>query len=107
MEERRKSPRVVVDVPARVTIGEQTIDGRVRDICRDAALVRVDRRYPLQTRAVLETELPKVSGAIRAAGSVVRVADSDDGTHGIAILFDELPPEVALRIELFVSDADR
>ncbi len=107
MQERRKSPRAVVDLPGRVTVGEQTNDCRVRDLCRDAALVLAERCYPLQTQTALEMELPNVPAPVRVTGKVVRLAPSDQGPHGMAILFDDLPLETTLRIELFVSDPDR
>ncbi len=105
-EERRKSPRVVVDVPARLTIRGETFAARVCDICRDAALVEVERSYPLETPITLEAELPKVAGTIRASGRVIRLAPGRDAAHAMAILFDELPAEALLRIELFVSDQE-
>ena len=105
-EERRKSPRVVVDAAARLTIGGETIEGRVRDICRDAVLVETARSFPLQTEVVLETELPKVAGAIRASGRVIRLAPGADGSQAMAILFDEVSPEAVFRIDLFVSEQE-
>ncbi len=107
MEERRKSPRAVVDLTGRVTVDRQTSECRVRDLCRDAALVLAERCYPLQTQAALEMELPNTPGPVRVTGRVVRLAPSEQGPHGMAILFDDLPLETTLRIELFVSDPDR
>ncbi len=106
VEERRRNPRVVVDVPARLTVGGETIEARVRDICRDAALVEAERSYPLETSIALETELPRVTGKILALGRVIRHAPGKDGVHSMAILFDELSSEAALRIDLFVSEQD-
>jgi hypothetical protein len=105
-DERRKSPRVAVDAAARLTIGEEQIDARVRDICRDAVLVETERVFPLQTEVTVETELPKVSGAIRASGRVIRHAKVQDGTQAMAILFDQISTEATLRIELFVSEQE-
>jgi len=107
MEERRRSPRAVVDLPGRVTVGKETLDCRVRDLCRDAALVLASKCYPLQTKAALEMELPSTPGTVSVTGKVVRLAPSEQGAHGMAILFDELPLETGLRLELFVSDPDR
>ncbi|HVO11389.1 MAG TPA: PilZ domain-containing protein [Vicinamibacteria bacterium] len=108
MEERRKSPRALVDLPGRVTVGRETLECRVRDLCRDAALVLTAKCYPLQTATALELELPSTPGAVKVTGKVVRLAPQEQGgAQGMAILFDELPLETALRIELFVSDPDR
>jgi hypothetical protein len=105
--ERRRSPRVVVtDVTARVTAGSETLTGRLQDICRDAALVDVDRSYPLQTPMTIEVELPGVKGVIRASGHVIRLAPFEDGRHSVAVLFDDLPKEHQLRIDLFISEQE-
>ncbi|HET9314847.1 MAG TPA: PilZ domain-containing protein [Vicinamibacteria bacterium] len=105
--ERRKNPRVVVtDVTARVTVGGETLPGKLQDICRDAALVEVERSFPLQTLMTIEAELPGVKGAIRASGHVIRLAPYDDGRHSVAVLFDDLPKEHQLRIDLFISEQE-
>ena len=77
-EERRRSPRVAVDTKARLTIGEEKVEARVRDICRDAVLIETARSFPLQTEVLFETELPKVAGTIRASGRVIRHAKGQD-----------------------------
>jgi len=105
-DERRKSPRVLVDAAARLTIGAEKIDARLCDICRDAVLVETERSFPLQTQVIVETELPKVSGTIRAVGRVIRHAKGQDGTPAMAILFDEVSAEAMLRIDLFVSEQE-
>ena len=105
--ERRKSPRVVVtDVSARVTAGSETLTGKLQDICRDAALVEIDRSFALQTPMTIEVELPGVKGVIRASGHVIRLAPYDDGRHSVAVLFEELPKEHQLRIDLFISEQE-
>ena len=106
VEDRRRSPRVAVDVPARLIVGGETVEGRVRDICRDAALVEATRSYPLETPITLEAELPRVAGTIRAPGRVIRLAPGAGEQHGMAILFDDLPSETVLRIDLFVSEQE-
>lgn len=104
---RRRNPRVVVtDVPARITVGSETLGGQVQDICRDAALVEVERSFPLQTPMTVEVELPGVKGVIRASGRVIRQTGYDDGRHSLAILFDDLPQEHLLRIDLFISEQE-
>jgi hypothetical protein len=105
--ERRKSPRVIVtDVSARITVGGETLAGKVQDICRDAALVEVERSFPLQTPMTIEVELPGVKGLIRASGHVIRLAPYEDGRHSVAVLFDDLPKEHQLRIDLFISEQE-
>lgn len=105
-EERRKCPRVAVDAEAHLTIGAETIDARVRDICRDAVLVETERSFPLQTEVTVETELPRVSGKIRASGRVIRHAKIEERAQAMAILFDDISAEATLRIDLFVSEQE-
>jgi hypothetical protein len=105
--ERRKSPRVVVtDVNARVGVGADTFAAQVHDICRDAVLVDVEQTLALGTPATIEVELPGVKGLIRASGHVVRLVPYGDGRHSLAILFDDLPQEHQLRIDLFISEQE-
>lgn len=105
--ERRKSPRVIVtDVAARLSFGGETLPGRVHDICRDAVLVDVDTTIPLETPATIEVELPGVKGLVTASGHVVRLVPYEDGRQSVAILFDDLPKEHQLRIDLFISEQE-
>jgi hypothetical protein len=105
--ERRRSPRVVVtDVAARVTANGETQSGKLQDICRDAALVEVERSVPLQTPMTIEVELPGVNGVIRASGHVIRLAPYEDGRQSVAVLFDDLPKEHQLRVDLFISEQE-
>lgn len=105
-DERRRSPRIVADVAARLTVGTDTFEGLLHDVCRDAALVESDRELPLGTRVTMETTLPRVAGPVRAAGHVIRVAGYGDGRHNAAILFEELESASRMRIDLFVSELE-
>jgi hypothetical protein len=105
--ERRRSPRVVVtDVAARLTVGGDSLTGQVQDICRDAVLVEVERDIAMDTPVTVEVELPGVNGLIRASGPVVRRSAYSDGRHSIAILFDDLPKEHLMRVDLFISEQE-
>ncbi len=105
-DERRRSPRIVADVPARLTVGPNSFDALLHDVCRDAALVESDRDLPLGTLVKMETALPRVSGPVHATGQVIRVAGYGDGRHSAAILFDDLEPGSRMRIDLFVSELE-
>lgn len=105
-DERRRSPRIVADVPARLTVGGDTFDALLHDVCRDAALVESGRELPLGTVVSLETELPRVSGLVRASGRVIRIAGYGDDRHSVAILFDELDSASRMRVDLFVSELE-
>lgn len=105
--ERRRSPRVVVtDVTARLTAAGEAFSGQVQDICRDAALVEVEREIPLGTGVTIEVELPGVNGLIRASGHVVRVLPYSDGRQSAAVLFEDLTKDAQIRIDLFISEQE-
>jgi hypothetical protein len=103
MAERRKHPRYVVDVPARLTVGRDSLEGRIRDVCHDAALFEGARWFPLGTEVALVMELPGADGPLQATGKVVRLAPGEQGTHCMAILFDELPRDSANRTSFFIE----
>jgi hypothetical protein len=105
-EERRRNPRIAIDVPARLTVGTQALDGRIQDICRDAVLVEAAQSFPTQTAMTVEAELPRVAGTVRASGTVIRLTPGRNGTHGMAVLFDEVPTPARLRIDLFLSEQE-
>ena len=100
--ERRKSPRKPADVPVRCQAEGRTFPGRLRDICRDAALVDVHEALPLDTRVLLAMHLPGV-GAVEVTGRVIRLAEGEGDARGIAVLFTDATPSAATRIDLFLS----
>lgn len=106
-QERRKNPRFPVDAPARIAADGGIVEGRLRDVCRDAAFVETDRRLPLHAPVVLDIELPDIEGAISLRGIVIRVGASEFGGTGVAVLFRDLTPEVVLYIDVFISQQQR
>lgn len=102
-DERRKSPRYAVDVAARLTIGGAQHTGRLRDLCRDAALVEADRAWPLETEVTVAMELPGTGGPLEVSGRVIRLAPGEGGVTGLAILFTNVSPAAATRIDFFVA----
>ena len=105
-EERRKSPRFPVDVPARIGVGHETLMARLRDVCRDAAYVEANRMLPLETPVSVAMELPGTGGPLEVRGTVIRLAPGEEGTHGMAILFQDVTPAAALRIDFFISQQE-
>ena len=105
-QERRRNPRFAVDVPARFTVGKETLIGRVRDVCRDAALVEANKWFPLETQATLALELPGTGGPLQLYGKIIRLAPGEQGTHGMAILFSDLTPAATDRIDYFISQQE-
>jgi hypothetical protein len=102
-EERRRHPRVAVDLPVRLTIGNESLPGRIRDLCRDAALVEVHRECALGTEVVLAFDLGDEGSAIQVSGEIIRLAPGDGDARGVAVLFRDLQPQAEGRIEMFLS----
>jgi hypothetical protein len=101
--ERRRQPRFAVDVAMRLTAGGASFPGFVCDICRDAAWVESEHSLALDEQVAVAMELPGTGGPMMIEGRVVRVGPGEKATHGAAVLFKELPPMVATRIDFFVA----
>jgi len=102
-EERRRSPRVVVDLPVRVSVEGKTVPGRLHDVCRDAALVETHQRVAVGTKVMLAWE--QTGGMVQVDGVVLRVSAGEGDARGIAILFEDVAPATATAIELLVHRA--
>jgi hypothetical protein len=105
-QERRKSPRFVVEVPARLTVGHDVLIGRLRDVCRDAALVEADRSFPLETEVKVAMELPGTGGPLMVTGKVIRIGDGEAGAKAMAILFRDISPSASARIDFFIAQQE-
>jgi hypothetical protein len=100
--DRRKNPRRAVDLPVRCRAEGRSFPGRLKDICRDAALIEAHEACPLGTPVSLTLNLPG-AGAVEVAGRVIRLAAGEGDARGIAVLFTEATPAAATRIDLFLS----
>lgn len=87
----------------RLEAGGATLGGRLHDICRDAALVECSRTWPLETPVSLAFELPGTGGPLQVSGRVVRLSSGTEGPAGMAILFTEVTPAAATRIDFFFA----
>ena len=103
--ERRKSPRKAAELPARFAVEGRAYPARLKDICRDAALIEAHEVFPLETRVVLTLDLPG-AGVVEVAGRVIRLAEGEGDARGMAILFTDATPTAATRIDLFLSRTD-
>jgi hypothetical protein len=101
--ERRKNPRYEVDVPVRLTVEGRAHVGRLRDVCRDAALVEVHGRWPLGTPVVLAMELPGTEWPLQVGGTVIRVAPGEGDATATAVVFTDLTPAAETRIDFFIA----
>jgi hypothetical protein len=102
-DERRRSPRYPVTAPVRLGVGEETLPGLLRDICREAALVESPRELPLETPVRLAMELPSIEGMLQVAGRVVRCPPPEGEIHPLAVLFTDVTPAAATRIDLLLA----
>jgi hypothetical protein len=102
-KERRRHPRFKVSVPVQLVLGAERFAGRLKDLCRDAALVEVDREVAVGSELALALKLPGTGGPLQVAGRVVRAATGDDGGHDIAVLFSEVTPAAETRIDFFIA----
>ena len=101
-DERRRHPRVVVDAPVTLTVAGEVKTARLRDVCRDAALVEASHWEPLQTDVSVGIELPGTAGPFEVAGRVIRLAPGEQATHAMAILFSAPSAEAEARINELV-----
>jgi hypothetical protein len=101
--ERRKSPRFEVNVAARLTTQGLVFAGQLRDICRDAAWIESARECPIGATVTVAMELPGTGGPIEVSGTVIRVGPGEHQPHGLAVLFEDIPPSAATRIDFFVA----
>jgi PilZ domain len=102
-EDRRRNPRFVVKVPARIGHANESFPGILKDLCKDAALVEGQRELALETEVSLTLSLPGTGGPLQAVGQVVRTGPGDHGGHDMAILFRDLSPATETRIEFFIA----
>lgn len=96
--DRRKNPRVSADAPVVVVMTQgESFRGRMRDLCRDAALIECPPQ-PTGTEVTVALELPGPGGTVSVAGNVVRV------THdAMAVLFSAVDPEAEVRIQGYLA----
>lgn len=86
-DDRRAEPRVDVQLPARLHVGDDVIDAMTIDISRDAVLIGGDD-FPSAGEVFIEIELAEL-GWQRLAADVVRSqTDGNDGMRMAATFAD-------------------
>lgn len=106
-EDRRKSKRYEADIPTRLLVAGETVSVRLKDVCRDAILVEAPQTWPLGTPVGVALGLPDGHSPVEVHGKVIRLAAPvDRGGHGVAVLFTEVSPELAARLDFFFASLD-
>ena len=107
--ERRRHPRVAVELPLRFTFGGKTIDSRIVDLSKAGIRFHTPQPLPVMSRMQLTLGLPegKRTTRITIVGVVVRCAEVR-GRRGLpfdaAIFFEDVSPASARnRLNEFVG----
>lgn len=106
-DDRRRSRRHPVKAAVRLSLGDEELPGLLRDICREAALVESPRELPLEASVALAIELPSQIGTLQVGGRVVRRAAAESHIHPLAILFTDVAPAAATRLDLFLAKLEQ
>ena len=106
-EERRKSKRYEADVPTQLRVNGRLVDVRLKDVCRDAVLVETPETVALGTSVGVILGLPDGQNPVEVHGTVIRLAHLAEGeAAGMAVMFTELSPELATRLDFFFATLD-
>lgn len=107
VSDRRKSPRAVVRVPARVQSSNVSFEGRTRDLSETGVLISGDATdLPLGKNVQLELQHPVSGRRMEARGVVSRHLETEGAVAAVGIRF-EAQPEQARQIKEFVGEVKR
>lgn len=94
---RRKHARAEVDWPVTIAGDQNTIQGRIKNISRNGALLYMPEELDLQEQIRLAVEIPECDDVISAKGEVVRtfsvITDRQVASFGIGVKFTEISDE--------------
>jgi len=118
IQERRRTPRVQVDLPLQLNIGEETVDTRLSDISTSGVRFRTTQPLTIMSRVQIALELPDTGEpAVDLAGVVVRSdlrpdaagdPDPTGGQYETAIFFDDLSEDARRQLDSLLGRfADR
>jgi len=105
-DERRRSPRYPVDIPARLSSGGEAFPAQIKDVCRDAVLLESHRVLALGATVSLAMELPGADRPLNVLGRVIRVIRGEGDAHRLAVLFADVNPAAATAIDFFLALQD-
>ena len=122
--DRRGAPRTRLDMPLNLTLGDETLTCRLRDISSSGIRFRSSRPLPLMSRVQLALELPSLGGnPLPISGVVVRsdlpedlaadeggesnpVDSAEDCPYDTAIFFDDLSDKVHAQLMRFLASTE-
>ena len=94
---RRKYARAEVDWPVTIAGDQNTIQGRIKNISRNGALLYIPEELDLHEQIRLAVEIPECDDVISAKGEVVRIFSVITGrqvaSFGIGVKFTEISDE--------------
>ena len=109
--DRRRQPRVRVDLPLHLTFRDQTVETLIRDLSSSGIRFRTPTELPLMTRVQIAIELPEASGpggtaGLAITGVVVRCDSTSEGDaanpYDTAIYFEDLSERSRALLDKFV-----
>jgi hypothetical protein len=106
-QERRRSRRFEASGTVVLSGQAGTLRGELRDLSVDAVLIEAPECWPLGASVEMALTLPGDPAALPLQGQVIRHADLDGGGRGMAVLFTDVPPNAATRIDLFLARQER
>ena len=108
--ERRREPRVAVQLPLRFTFAGKTIDTRIRDLSNSGICFHTPQPLPVMTRMQMTLRLPegRRSTPITLVGVVVRCSETrgrGKRPFDAAIFFEDVwPASARVRLRRFVDE---
>jgi hypothetical protein len=107
--ERRRQPRIPVDLPLRLTFRDKTVETRIDDLSASGIRFRAPAPLPLLSRVQIALELPdgtpgKPLPPVAITGVVVRCLERPPGQeYDTAIFFEDLSESGRTRLSRFVT----
>jgi c-di-GMP-binding flagellar brake protein YcgR len=109
--ERRKQPRVHVDLPLQLTFRDSTVATQIRDLSTSGIRFRSPSVLPLLSRVQIALELPEMpsgasAGSLAITGVVVRSDQTSEGERpafDTAIYFEDLSERARSQLSQFIA----
>lgn len=85
-----------------VSTAEETIEGRVKDICRDAFLMEAERSFVRNTAVTFVLHLPDKQPPLAGRGKVIRLGPTQEGV--MAVMFESPDAVTIARLDAFLGN---